>query len=157
MAGTGDAIQTTYAPLGVYLMVNDGFRACEFYERAFGAEVTETYPWEGKLAHATLRINGGEVMLSDEFPEETTGVRSPASLGGTTASVSLTVDDADRWFERAIGAGATVIRPLKDEFYGRSGKLRDPYGHTWGILGPVKSSGPGLRHPRLPLRPSEPH
>jgi PhnB protein len=53
--------------------------------------------------------------------------------------VSLTVDDADRWFERAVDAGTTVIRPLKDEFYGRSGKLRDPYGHTWGILGPVKS------------------
>ena len=47
---------------------------------------------------------------------------SPTSLGGTTASVSLTVDDADRWFERAVDAGTTVIRPLKDEFYGRSGK-----------------------------------
>ena len=47
-------------------------------------------------------------MLSDEFPEETTGVRSPTSLGGTTASVSLTVDDADRWFERAVDAGTTA-------------------------------------------------
>lgn len=139
MAGPSDATQTTYAPFGVYLMVHDGFGACEFYKRAFAAEVTETYPWEGKLAHATLRINGGEVMISDEFPEDTTGVRSPASLGGTTTSVSLAVDDADRWFERAVGAGATVIRPLRDELYGRAGKIRDPYGHTWGILGPVKA------------------
>ena len=104
MAGSSDATQATYAPLGVYLMVSDGYGACEFYKRAFGADVTETYPWEGKLAHATLRINGGEVMLSDEFPEETTGVRSPTSLGGTTASVSPTVDDADRWFARSAQA-----------------------------------------------------
>ena len=128
-----------YAPLSVYLMVDDGSGALEFYKRAFGAEVTETYPWEGKLGHATLKLpNGGEVMLSDEFPEELTGNRTPKSLGGTTATVSLTVDDADRWFERAVEAGAQVVRPLNDEFYGRSGKLRDPFGHTWGILGPVK-------------------
>ncbi len=127
-----------YAPLSVYLMVHDGNGALEFYKRAFDAEVTETYPWEGKLGHATLKINGGEVMLSDEFPEEITGTRSPRSLGGTTATVSLTVDDADRWFERAVQAGAQVVRPLNDEFYGRSGKVRDPFGHTWGILGPAK-------------------
>ena len=127
-----------YAPLSVYLMVHDGNGALDFYQRAFGAEVTETYPWEGKLGHATLKINGGEVMLSDEFDEKITGTRSPKSLGGTTTTVSLTVDDADRWFERAVAAGAEVVRPLNDEFYGRSGKVRDPFGHTWGILGPVK-------------------
>ena len=52
--------------------------------------MTETYPWEGKLGHATLKINGGEVMLSDEFPEAMTGTRSPKSLGGTTTTISLT-------------------------------------------------------------------
>lgn len=129
-----------YSPVSVYLMVNDGNAALEFYRRAFGADVTETYPYEGKLGHATLTVNGGDVMLSDEFPEEITGVRSPKSLGGTTCSVSLSVDDADAWFERARAAGAEVIRPLKDEFYGRAGKLRDPFGHTWGIVGPVKNT-----------------
>jgi PhnB protein len=127
-----------YAPVSVYLMVDRGAEALEFYKAAFAAEVTETYPWEGKLGHATLKINGGEVMLSDEFPEAMTGTRSPRSLGGTTTTISLTVDDADRWFARAVEAGAEVVRPLKDEFYGRSGKLRDPFGHTWGIVGPVK-------------------
>jgi len=120
-------------------MVNDGNAALDFYRRAFAADVTETYPYEGKLGHATLTINGGDVMLSDEFPEAITGVRSPKSLGGTTCTVSLSVDDADAWFDRALAAGAEVIRPLKDEFYGRSGKLRDPFGHTWGIVGPVKN------------------
>jgi PhnB protein len=128
-----------YSPLSVYLMVNDGAAALEFYKNAFAAEVRETYTYEGKLGHATLTVNGSDVMLSDEFPEAITGVRSPTSLGGTTCTVSLSVDDADAWFERARAAGAEVIRPLNDEFYGRFGKLRDPFGHAWGIIGPVKS------------------
>lgn len=129
-----------YAPVGLYLMVHDGAAALDFYRRAFEAVVTEEYPWEGKLGHATLKINGGEVMISDEFDEAVTGVRSPRSLGGTTASVSLSVDDADAWFERAVAAGCEVIRPLADEFYGRSGKLRDPFGHTWGLVGPTRGT-----------------
>ena len=128
-----------YAPVSPYLMVHDGNGALDFYRRAFQAEATETYPHEGKLGHATLRINGGEVMLSDEFPESMTGVRTPRSLGGTTCTITLVVDDADAWLERAIAAGAEVFRPLADEFYGRSGKLRDPYGHLWGIVGPVRA------------------
>jgi PhnB protein len=127
-----------YAPISPYLMVHDGNGALDFYRRAFAAEVLDTYPYEGKLGHATLNINGGQVMLSDEFPEGLTGVRSPKSLGGTTCTISLMVDDADKWFERALSAGAQIVRPLNDEFYGRSGKVRDPYGHTWGIVGPVK-------------------
>ena len=130
-----------YSPVSVYLMVNDGNAALDFYRRAFAADVIETYPWEGKLGHATLSVNGADVMLSDEFPEAMTGTRSPKSLGGTTCTVSLSVDDADAWFERARAAGAEVIRPLKDEFYGRAGKVRDPFGHVWGILGPIKKTG----------------
>lgn len=130
--------EQAHAPVGVYLMVHDGEGALDFYRRAFNAEVVETYPWEGKLGHATLNINGGQVMLSDEFPEALTGTRSPKSLGGTTTTISLSVDDADAWFDRAVAAGAEVIRPLNDEFYGRSGKVRDPFGHTWGVVGPVK-------------------
>ena len=125
-------------PVGVYLMVHDGEGALDFYKRAFAAEVLETYPWEGKLGHATLSVNGGQVMLSDEFPEALTGTRSPHTLGGTTTTILLSVDDADAWFDRAVAQGAEVIRPLNDEFYGRSGKVKDPFGHTWGIVGPVK-------------------
>jgi PhnB protein len=130
---------TEYALVGVYLMVHDGQGALDFYQKAFAAEVVETYPWEGKLGHATLNLNGGQVMLSDEFPEAMTGTRSPKSLGGTTTTVSLSVNDADAWFDRAVAAGAEVIRPLNDEFYGRSGKVKDPFGHTWGIVGPAKA------------------
>lgn len=130
----------SYAPVGLYLMVHDGAAALEFYARAFGAEVREQFPWEGKLGHATLSVNGGELMISDEFDEAVTGVRSPRSLGGTSASVSLSVDDADAWFQRAVAAGCEVVRPLADEFYGRSGKLRDPFGHTWGIVGRMRGT-----------------
>jgi PhnB protein len=129
----------SYSPVSVYLMVHDGNAALDFYRRAFAADVTETYPYEGKLGHATLRINGSDVMLSDEFPENIAGTRSPRSLGGTTCTITLSVDDPDAWFDRAVAAGAETIRPLKDEFYGRSGKIRDPFGHVWGIIGPVKN------------------
>ena len=132
-----------HSPVSVYLMVHDGEGALDFYRRAFAAEVIETYPWEGKLGHATLNLNGGTVMLSDEFDEALTGTRSPKSLGGTTCTISLSVDDADAWFERAVAEGAEVIRPLNDEFYGRSGKVKDPFGHTWGIIGPVKGAASG--------------
>ena len=72
-------------------------------------------------------------MLSDEYPEH--DIRGPTSLGGTTFSMHLHVTDVDSSFERAVKAGATVMRPLKDQFYGeRSGTVRDPFGHEW-LLG----------------------
>jgi PhnB protein len=138
-----DQQEAQHPSVSVYLMVHDGNGALDFYRRAFAAEVTETYPYEGKLGHATVKINGGEIMLSDEFPESITGTRSPKSLGGTTVTVALAVDDADRWFDRAVAAGAEVIRPLNDEFFGRMGKVRDPFGHTWSFVGPVKSVASG--------------
>jgi PhnB protein len=131
---------TRYAPVSPYLAVDDGFGALEFYKKAFAADVRETYPWEGRLGHATLYVNGGEIMLSDEFDEAITGVRSPKSLGGTSCTVSLAVDDVDLWFDRAAQAGCSTVRPPTDEFYGRMGKVRDPYGHTWGFIGPRKTA-----------------
>jgi PhnB protein len=132
-----------YPPLSPYLMVKRGPEALDWYARAFGAEVVERYDMDdGRLGHATLSLNGGSLMLSDEFPEmaELIGTASPETLGGTTSSVNLSVDDVDRWFDRAIEAGATVLRPPAEEFYGRHGKLRDPYGHVWSIIGPSKGA-----------------
>jgi PhnB protein len=76
-------------------------------------------------------------MLADEFPEheQMTGNVAPPSLGGrTTSTINLTVDDATAWFDRAVAAGAVAIRPVTDEFFGRHGKLRDPYGHVWSVV-----------------------
>lgn len=127
-------MKKTVAP---YLSVRDGAAAIAFYKTAFGAEELERFDYEGKLGHATLRINDHVLMLADEFPEmeDMTGNVAPPTLGGrTTFAINLTVDDADKWFDRAIRAGATAIRPVTDEFFGRHGKLRDPFGHVWSVV-----------------------
>ena len=121
-------------------MVDDGAAAIEFYKRAFGAEERDRYEFEGKIGHVGLSINGSDVMLSDEYPafEAQTGNRSPKSLGGATTSVNMNVDDVDTCYERALAAGATSLREPRDEVYGRQAKLRDPFGHVWGLVGPAK-------------------
>lgn len=134
-ARTGaDAAPTTLAP---YLSVRDGNSAIEFYRTAFDADVLERYDWEGLVGHATLRINGSILNLADEYPEHEAeiGTVSPATLDGrTTVTIMLYVDDTDTWFDRAIEAGASVVRACTDEFYGRHGKLRDPFGHVWSLV-----------------------
>lgn len=113
--------------------------AIAFYEKAFGA--TQAMPAikadDGRrLMHAHLKINGGSVMLNDDFPEYTGGsVGIPAAV-----TLHLQVDDADAWFARAVDAGATVRMPLADQFWGdRYGQVDDPFGHRWSIGAPVKS------------------
>ena len=126
--------RTVIAP---YLCVRRGAEAIEFYKTAFAAEELERYEHEGKIGHATLRINGGTLNLADEYPEheEQIGTVAPDTLGGrTTFTTMLYVDNADAWFNRAIAAGAAVLRPCTDEFYGRHGKLRDPFDHVWSLV-----------------------
>jgi len=124
-------------PVVPYLSVRNGLEAIAFYQRAFGAEETERYEFEGKLGHAALRINGGEVFVADEFAEHEAmiGNVAPATLDGrTTFTISLQVDDANAWHERAVTAGCVSIRDVTDEFFGRHGKERDPYGHVWSLV-----------------------
>ncbi len=109
-----------------------GKEALAFYERAFGAAVVERNVAEDgqRLMQASLRINGGWVMLSDEFPEWT-GRDEPPPHGVT---LHLQVDDADRWADRAVAAGATSTMPVADQFWGdRYGQVTDPFGHRWSI------------------------
>jgi PhnB protein len=111
------------------LAVHDAGRALEFYAKAFGAkEVSGRIPWEGKIGHAEFEIEGARVMLADEFPAYN---KSPKTLGGTPVSIHIDVRDVDEFFARAVGAGAKVLQPIKDEPYGRICKLEDPFGHTW--------------------------
>ena len=80
-------------------------------------------------------------MLADEFPEM--NVKGPQSLEGTSVSFMIYVEDVDAQFDRAIAAGATVLRPLKDQFYGdRSGTLADPFGHSWTIATHIEDVSP---------------
>lgn len=122
-----------YHTLTPYLIVHDGPQAIDFYKKAFGAmETMRIDAPDGKVGHAELEIGDSRFMLADEFPDM--GFRSPQSLGGTGVSMMMYVKDVDNAFRQAISAGATELRPVKDQFYGdRSGTLQDPYGHVWTL------------------------
>lgn len=113
-----------------------GGRAAEaiaFYERAFGAAqaMAPMMAEDGKrIMHAHLRINGGALMLNDDFPE----YRGSAAPEAGPVTLHLQVDDADRWAARAIEAGATETMAVADQFWGdRYGQVTDPFGQTWSI------------------------
>jgi len=116
-----------------YLCVSDAAAALEFYKKAFGAIETMRLIGPGpKIGHAEFRIGKASVMLSDEFPEF--GALSPHSVGGSPVRLRLYVPDVDAFVSRAVNAGATIVRPVKDEFYGdRSGQIADPFGYTWSV------------------------
>ena len=119
--------------LFAYLRVQDAPRAIDYYVRAFGArEKFRLVEPSGRVGHAELDFGGTTVMLADEFPEY--GFRGPQSVGNTTFSIHLHVDDADALIARAVQAGGTLVREPADAFYGeRSGVVRDPFGHEWNI------------------------
>lgn len=124
-------------PVAPYLTVDNARAAIDFYQRALGAEVlrTQATPDGSKLIHAALRINGGLVMLSDDFPEMNGGkASSPRALGGSPVTIHLDLPDVDAAWQRAVDAGATVAMPLADMFWGdRYGSLIDPFGHRWSL------------------------
>jgi PhnB protein len=117
-----------------YLSVRDAVSAIKFYQQAFGAKTIGRISMpDGTVGHAELQIGDSKFMLAEEMPAW--GNKSPASLGGSPVGIALYVDEADTVFNRALAAGATVIEPMKDQFYGdRSGSLSDPFGHKWHIL-----------------------
>jgi PhnB protein len=114
-----------------YLSCRGAAAALLFYKEAFGAvELSRMMMTDGRVGHAEISIEGAIVMLADEFPE--IDFRSPQTLGGTPVMIHLYVGDVDALFERALAAGATELRPLKDQVYGdRNGQLGDPFGHVW--------------------------
>ena len=114
-----------------YLMIRGAADALDFYKKAFGAEETMRFPMpDGLIGHAEIRIEGAPVFLADEAPGA--GMQSPNQLGGTTVTVSVYVEDVDAFTTRAERAGAKVLRPVADQFYGeRTVNLQDPFGHTW--------------------------
>jgi uncharacterized glyoxalase superfamily protein PhnB len=116
-----------------YLRVKDAARAIDFYKQAFGAKekfrLTEP---SGRIGHAELELGAFVVMLSEEYPE--LNITGPQTIGATSVSIHLHVDNADAMIDRAVAAGATLLRPPTDAFYGeRGGTVRDPFGHEWMI------------------------
>lgn len=112
--------------------------AIAFYVRAFGAVELARLPGpDGQLMHALIRIGDSHLMLNDEFPDF--GALGPKARGGTSVTLHLYVPDADASFARALEAGAAVVMPLADQFWGdRYGVVADPWGHHWSIATHVR-------------------
>ena len=116
-----------------YLTYRDAAAAIDFYKRAFGAtELMRLAEPSGKIGHAELKIGEGMFMIADEYPDY--GAISAETLGGSPIKLHLYVADVDQFAERAVAEGATLARPVADQFYGdRTGQLRDPFGYSWVI------------------------
>jgi uncharacterized glyoxalase superfamily protein PhnB len=114
-----------------YLMVDGALKAAEFYQRAFGAELAAAQPVDeqGRTMHVHLYINGGSLMLGDICPERGMPYQAPQGF-----SLALSLRDIDGWWKRAVDAGATIVMPIQEMFWGdRFGQLRDPFGVTWAL------------------------
>lgn len=120
-----------------HLVVSDGAAAVDFYTRAYGAvEHQRMLAGDGKrILNTALTINGGVLMLNDDFPEMRGGTATGAPAGVT---LHLQVDDTDKWFDRAVAAGASVTMAPADMFWGdRYAQVKDPFGHSWAFGAPV--------------------
>jgi PhnB protein len=126
-------IPDAYPIVTPYLIIDGASKAIEFYKAAFGAvETVRIVGRDGGVGHAEIRIGGAPIMLANECPGMT--ARGPHGLGGTPVSLVLYVEDVDAVVEKAVAAGATLARPVADQFYGdRTGTVTDPFGHQWHI------------------------
>ena len=128
--------------LRAHATVHDAKAALAFYAKAFGAvEQFRLSEPSGKVGHAEIRIGDSVLMLNDEYPDF--GAKSPASVGGSPVAFRIEVPDADAAVERAVKAGATVVRPVQDEFYGdRMGMVACPFGYRWSLAMPKEQVSP---------------
>lgn len=122
-----------YHTVTPYLTVKGAADALAFYKAAFGAtEVMRLEMGPDQLGHAEVKIGDSNVMLSDEFPDM--GVVGPKTLGGVASTLMIYTEDCDAAIARAVAAGAKVLRPAENQFYGdRMGQIEDPFGHRWSI------------------------
>jgi PhnB protein len=114
-----------------HMTVHDAKAAIDFYVKAFGAvELFRLVEPAGRVGHAEIRIGDTVLMMNDEYPDF--GARSPGAIGGSPVAFHIAVPDADTAVDRAVAAGATLVRPVQDQFYGdRSGMVACPFGYRW--------------------------
>ena len=126
-------IPQRYHNVTPYLILSGASDAIAFYKRALGAkEVMRLADPAGKVHHAEISIGDSRIMLADEHPE--LQALSPKTVGGSPVSIHLYVEDVDATIERAVTAGAKLVRPVADQFYGeRTGGIEDPFGYRWFI------------------------
>lgn len=131
-----------FAGITPYLYIRNAAEAMRFYQQAFGAvETMRLATPDGSVMHAEMRIGEAHFMLSEEMPDM--GAKSPTSLGGAGVGLMFYVEDVDALFDQAFAAGATVVRPVMDQFWGdRMGTLEDPFGHKWSLATHVEDVSP---------------
>lgn len=133
-----------YHTVTPYLIIKNAAKAIEFYKEAFGAtERMRMVTPEGQVMHAEIRIGDSTIMLCDESAK--CNAFSPESIGGTAISIMLYQEDADRVVDRAVTAGATLLMPVADQFWGdRCGTIVDPFGHKWTVATHVEEVAPDV-------------
>lgn len=132
---TATATQTQ--TITAYICVRNAAAALTFYTAAFDAvEVSRLVGDDGRVGHSEIIIGSSKLMVADEYPE--IDVVGPETRGGPTCSFTIEVPDVDASFARAVAAGATIERPVADQFHGnRMGWVRDPFGHRWTLSTPI--------------------
>jgi PhnB protein len=127
------AIPEGYHSITPYLAIQGAAKAIDFYKNALGArEIMRFQQPDGRIGHAEIQIGDSRIMMADEFPEM--NFRGPLTLGGAPVALMLYVDDVDAVVARAVEAGAKVVQPVQNKFYGdRVGSIIDPFGHSWHI------------------------
>ena len=125
-------IPSGYHSITPTAVVDNASKAIEFYAKAFGAKETYRLPMGDKIAHAEMQIGDSRFMLSDEFPDW--DALSPKTRGGATGGFVIYVPDVDAALDRAVKAGAKLVQPAEDQFWGdRMGTVADPFGHQWTL------------------------
>ncbi len=143
MPGKVKAVPDGVHTITPHLVVRNGEKAVEFYRKAFGAEVKGVHKTpDGKVMHAELKLGSSIVFLADEFPGMGS-CASPQTLNGSAVTLNLYRDNIDQLFNQAVAAGATVVMPLANQFWGdRYGQLKDPFGHLWALGQHVEDVAP---------------
>ncbi|MGA8087967.1 MAG: VOC family protein [Terracidiphilus sp.] len=133
MAKSVHPIPDGYHSVTPYLIIGKGRagQAIDFYTRAFNAKQVMRMPNpEGGIAHAEIQLGDSRIMLADEAPK--IDAYGPDHFKGSPITLMVYVPDVDATTKQAAAAGATIVRPIADQFYGdRTAGLKDPFGHVW--------------------------
>jgi PhnB protein len=137
-----------YSSITPYLIFEDANSAIDFYGKAFGAQELFRMPMGNRIGHAEIQIGNSRIMLADESPQM--DAYGPKHHNGSPISLMLYVDDVDTFSKKAVAAGAKVLRPVKNQFYGdRSGTFLDPFGYKWTIGTHVEDVSPAEMETRM--------